>query len=151
SSRKGRACSFELQQLCPDRFGVWVAQVVEYCQRLMPGRPGAVFAAGRQPGIAKMGEYLGCVKQVPKLPVQGKGPLVAFDRIWIIAEMMVGKAETVPGSGLSVPVVEVVIQDQGLLAGVNSVPEVAHLGLTPANVVERASLPGLVADSLVDI
>lgn len=93
----------------PDLGGVWVMEAVEDGQRLKPGVAGRLMVSRGVLAVAEFGEGAGLVVAVAELAVQGQGPLVAGDGVWVAAEAVQGVADAGPGGGLTVAVAELTV------------------------------------------
>src|SRR2546421_4903531 len=80
-----------------DLGGVGVVHFVEDGQGLLPGVAGGLRVAGGVVGVAEVGEGVGLVVAVAGVPDQSEGVLVAGDGLGVLAEVVVGVAQAVPG------------------------------------------------------
>jgi hypothetical protein len=133
-----------------DMLGVGVVEVDQDGQCKLPGVAGGVEVAGDVVGLAEVGEKGGLVVAVV-LPGQVDGVLVAGDGLVVLAEVVVGVADAVPGNGLPVAVAEFLVQGEGLLAGGEGLPVIAELSVEPAAVVEGSGLPRPVTGGLEQV
>ncbi len=84
--------------------------MVEDGQGLLPGVAGRRMVADRLVGVAEVGED-GCFDvPVAEVPGQVEGVLVAGDGLDVVAQVVVGVAEAVPGGALPLAVVELLEQ-----------------------------------------
>jgi hypothetical protein len=77
-----------------------VVQLLEDIQRLLPGDSCGVRSAGDLLRIGKVGEDLRFQEDVPRASGQGEPEQVAFARLVVPAEMVLGEPDAVPGPGL---------------------------------------------------
>ena len=77
--------------------GVGMAEFVEYVDRLFPDFTGGIVVADGVEGIAEAAEGVGFAVPVADVPAQVDGALVAGGRLLVLAEVVVGVAEAVPG------------------------------------------------------
>src|SRR5690349_5778700 len=91
-------------------------QLLQDRQTVPPGLPGRVVVADRQVRLPQMGEDVRLAGSVAQLAAQLERMLVAGHRLAVIAEVVVGEAETVPGGRLTELVVELLQEVQRLLA-----------------------------------
>jgi len=75
--------------------GVGVVEVVENVDGLLPDLAGGVGVASGVVGVAEVDERAGDVEGIAEVP----GVLVARDGLGVVAEVVVGVAEAVPGGG----------------------------------------------------
>src|SRR5215831_19489885 len=97
SGGEGRA---KFGELGADLVGVGVVEVVQDRERFLPGRAGLVWVPSGVLGVAEMAERLGLAPAVVGHPVTAEGPLIAGGGFGIVAEVVVGVAETVQDRGL---------------------------------------------------
>src|SRR5262245_58716229 len=93
-----------------------MVELVEDGQGLLPAVASRIAVVVGVVGIAEVGEGVGFVVAVAKVPVYVEGELVAGDGLGVVAEVVVGVAEVVPDVGLPVAVVELLEQGESLLA-----------------------------------
>lgn len=98
--------SVQRGELGANRVGVGMVKVVEDGQGPLPSVAGGVGVAGGVVSVAEVGEGIGLVVAVAMVPVQGQGVLIAGDGFGVVAEVMVGETEAVPGVGLPETVAE---------------------------------------------
>jgi hypothetical protein len=96
-------------------FGVGVLQVLEDHLGLFPGVAGGVAVAGGVVRVAEAGEGAGLLVAVPERAEEIEGLAVALDGLSVVAEVLVGVAETVECFGFPGPVAEAAVQGQGQL------------------------------------
>src|SRR5262249_39265902 len=77
-------------------------------------------------------------------------PLVAVDRLAMVAEVAVRVAEAVPGPGLALAVVQLLGHQEGVVAVAHGQLVPADQGVRPAERVERPRLAGPVAGRAVE-
>jgi hypothetical protein len=111
-----------------DLFGVRVLQVLEDGLGLFPGVTGGVVTTGGVVRVAEAGEGNGFLVAVPDRAEKIECLAVALDGLPVVAEVLVGVAETVECLGLPHLVAEVAVQGQGLLAGIQCLLMVAEQG-----------------------
>ena len=92
-----------------------------------------------------MGEDLGFLVPVSEVAEQVQGVPLAGDGLIVMAEVMVGVAQAVPGGGLALPVAEFAQQDEGVLAVEERPRVVAEQGMVPADRVQGPGQSVLVA------
>src|SRR6185437_16921653 len=112
-----------------------MVELVVDAQRGQPGLLGGGCVTCTELDIAEMVQRVGLVETVGELPVEADGPLVARDRLLVVAELMVDVAEAVPGSGLPVALAQLLDRVQRLLAVGDGVLVVAEQGAAVADVV----------------
>ena len=97
--------------------------------------------------VTHVAQRPGFVQAVACLPVQIQCPLVAGNGLVVVAELVVGVPEAVPGHGLSVHVGGFV-QAQRTLTVVDALLVLSEQGVVPAQAVEAPRLSGLVVRGL---
>jgi hypothetical protein len=95
--------------------------------------------------VAEVGKGAGLIVAVPDRAAKIEGPVVALDGLPVVAEVVVGVAETIECFGLSCLVAEFGVQGQGLLAVGQCLVVVAEHGAEPADRIEGHRLPDLMA------
>ena len=83
--------------------GVGMAEFVEYVDSLFPDFTGGIVVAG---GVEGAAEGVGFAVPVADVPAQVDGALLAGGRLLVLAEVVVGVAEAVPGGGLALAVAD---------------------------------------------
>jgi hypothetical protein len=92
-------------------------------------------------GVAEVDQYLGPEPDRTEVRVHRGRPLVAADRVFVLAEQLPHVAEAIPGGRGDHRVIDPVGDGQGLLAVDEARSGVAEPGFEPADGIERGSEP----------
>src|SRR5207245_5445864 len=93
-----------------------------------------------------------CLEEaVPEVVEEVDGALVAGHGFGVVAEVVVGVAETVPRAGLTASIAEFFEQSEGSCTAGEGLRVVAEPGPVPAERVERSRLPEPVAEGEVEV
>src|SRR5947209_8775548 len=123
-----------------DCLGVGVAEVGEDGQGLLVGIAGGMGVAGGVVGVAETGQGGGFVVHGVEFVVQRDGALVVRGGLPVLIEVVVSERETVQCVGLTLAVVLLLEQLQGLFAGGDGVFVRSNLDLIPADRVQGTSV-----------
>src|SRR5579872_5620369 len=104
-----------------------MAQFFEEVQRLSPGLVGRFQLVCRMVSVAEMGEGIGLVIAVAEIAIAVEGVPVS-DGGGVVAAVMAGVPDAVPGGRLAVPVAKFAVQAEGLLAARRGLLIVAQMG-----------------------
>ena len=118
---------------------------VEDAQGLGPGPAGGTAVARAAVHAAEVVERVCLVVPVGELPAEAEGPLVAGDRLLVVAELVVDVAEAVPGGGLPVALSGCLAAGQGPLAVGDGQLIVTAQRVAVASVVQAHHFQGPVA------
>src|SRR5436190_23323329 len=103
-----------------------MVEPVEDDQGLPPRRTGGLGVARVVVDVAEVGEGGGLVVAVAVVPEPVKCAYVAGDGLGVVVEVVVGASEVAPRIRLPVPVVEFLVQGEGLPAGDEGLSVVAE-------------------------
>src|SRR6266516_260937 len=127
-------------------------EVIQDDEGFFPGRAGLMGTPGGMVGVADVIERLGLAPAMAGLAVQVERTLVAGGRFGVVAQLMMGVAQTVPDVALLLGVVaKFLLQLESLPAVAERLPVIAELGMEPADPVQGQSLAEPVAGSVEQI
>jgi hypothetical protein len=131
-----RTAQVELAEPGAHPLRVGMAEVGKDDQCLVPGAAGGVPVSFRTLRVTEVGEDRGLVVAVAQILVQREGLLVAGDGPLVVAELVVGVTEAVPGGRLAIMIAEL-LQEGSAPAGNGRGPgDLPDLGVAPADRVE---------------
>jgi hypothetical protein len=114
--------------------GVWVVELVEDGQGVLPGFAGGVGITRGVLGVTELDEGVRLVLEVAKFPVEHEGPLVAGDCFGMVAEVVQSIAHDHAGGGFTVAVAEFAVRFDGLPAEGEGLLVVSEQRVEPADI-----------------
>ena len=126
--------------------GLRVVEHVEDDVGGLPGVEGRLLVPGCELDVAEPGQRGGLAVPVALAAEESGRAVVALDRLVVLAELVVGVPDAVPGRRLAVPVA-LLLDDRERLAAVGQRRQrLADQSMVAADVVERGGPAGVVAD-----
>ena len=116
-----------------------MAQFFEEVQRLSPGLVGRFQLVCRMVSVAEMGEGIGLVIAVAEIAIAVEGVPVSDGGGGVVAAVMAGVPDAVPGGRLAVPVAKFAVQAEGLLAARRGLGEGSSLEVLKGTVEQAGS------------